>query len=186
LTTCTVILAGGRSRRMGRDKALLVCNGKTLLQRAWETATALPYPVILSTAPGRSYPLPASVTVAEDLYPGYGPLGAMASVMQQYAYDRYLFIPVDMPRLNSAVLQPLLEPETEGMVIARAGERLYPVPAVLHATTTSVLLHQIQEKNLRLRHLIDLIPTKIIPFEEGLPYFANINTPDDLKRCQEE
>ena len=97
-----VVLAGGRSARMGRDKAMLNWHGAPLIAHMYgllEQAGAVK--VVVS---GR-YPAYAGI---EDLRPGLGPLGGLLSVAASLPDSELVVVPVDMPRLTPAYLHPLL------------------------------------------------------------------------------
>jgi len=97
-----LILAGGLSSRMGADKASLVIEGRTLLQR---TATALR--VVGATIVAVSGDRPGGIP---DRWPRSGPIGGIASAVEYLPDGELLIVPVDMPRLNQSVLEPLIPP----------------------------------------------------------------------------
>ncbi len=95
-----LILAGGLSSRMGRDKALLTIDGETLLARSAR--------VLRDAGAERvvvSGPRPGGIP---DRYPRSGPLGGLASAAPSLADGRWLIVPVDMPRLHPGLLRSLL------------------------------------------------------------------------------
>lgn len=107
-----LVLAGGASRRMGRDKALLAWQGRPLLDHmlALLAAAGVDRSVVSGDRPGhRGVP---------DRYPGQGPLGGVATVADVLPDCRLLVVPVDMPLLAPARLVALL--------------RQYPRAACLH------------------------------------------------------
>lgn len=96
-----VVLAGGGSRRMGRDKALLEWQGRPLLDhiraRLWAAGCA---EVVTSrAAPG----------CIADCFPDRGPLGGIHAVLQSRPAAGYLVVPVDMPLLPVALLRGLID-----------------------------------------------------------------------------
>jgi molybdopterin-guanine dinucleotide biosynthesis protein A len=98
-----IVLAGGRSSRMGRDKALLVHGGATLLDRA----------VALLRDSGAAQVLVSGERPAHggigDRVPGQGPVGGIASVLARCGGDAILVVPVDMPDLDTTMLRPLVD-----------------------------------------------------------------------------
>ncbi len=122
--TGALILAGGRSRRMGRDKATLVWRGRTLLERAQDLARAAGAdPVLVS---GRDDGL-------ADPLPDLGPAGGVLALAEHWNRHlrtlpvRWLLLPVDMPALTTDDLAPLLEAPSPGAHFTHR-----PLPAVLH------------------------------------------------------
>lgn len=96
-----VVLAGGGSRRMGRDKALLEWRGRPLLDhvRARLWAAGCETVVTSRAAPG---------CIADD-YPDRGPLGGIHAVLRSRPADGYLVVAVDMPLLPVALLRGLID-----------------------------------------------------------------------------
>lgn len=100
----SVVLAGGRSSRMGRDKALLEAAGKTLLERALDLLQRSGADRILISGKVEGY------DCIPDLMPFNGPPGGLYSTLHQIREEfgldgsPLLLIPVDMPRLNPDVL----------------------------------------------------------------------------------
>lgn len=96
-----VVLAGGGSRRMGRDKALLEWRGQPLLDhlRARLWAAGCQAVVTSRAAPG----------CIADLYPDRGPLGGIHAVLRSRPAVGYLVVPVDMPLLSVALLRGLID-----------------------------------------------------------------------------
>ncbi|WP_323845324.1 molybdenum cofactor guanylyltransferase [Microbulbifer magnicolonia] len=111
MRVCPVILAGGRSRRMGKDKALLkLPGGQTLLQRAHALLNELDAPPGVQMLPPLvSGDRPGGIA---DRVCGRGPLGGLHAVAEHLAAegvdcDALLVIPVDMPLLQREILRQL-------------------------------------------------------------------------------
>ncbi len=185
----TVILAGGQSRRMGRDKALLPFGSTTLLAHVADRARALGFPVVVSTAPGRLYDLPSSVMLIEDTYAGGGPLGGILSVMRAVEAAHYLFWPVDMPRLDARIWQMFLEAsalEPHKMICARTADRIFPLPGVFPAAARLLLESHWAAGRRALYPLCATNAAKVIDLSRYSAYFVNLNSPDDLRGCNEQ
>ena len=103
-----VLLAGGQSRRMGRDKALLALpDGRPLWRRQLDVLRELaPAELFISgfTRPG----FPADVPLLADELPGCGPLGGLAAALGATASPRLVVLAVDLPRMTAAFLRGLL------------------------------------------------------------------------------
>jgi len=94
-----VILAGGLSSRMGEDKALMRIDGRTLLDRTRS--------VLLDAGAERVVISGAAHGGIPDRWAEKGPIGGIASIAGELADDELLIVPVDMPRLDVAILAPL-------------------------------------------------------------------------------
>ncbi|MGF1459964.1 MAG: molybdenum cofactor guanylyltransferase [Leptolyngbyaceae cyanobacterium] len=108
-----LILAGGRSQRMGQDKALLELSGRPLLRRTWDVAQALTTSVWIVTPHRDRYQpyLPPTAQWIEEVpvrpdEPGPGPLQAFAQALPQVASaDWILLLACDMPKLQANTLR---------------------------------------------------------------------------------
>jgi molybdopterin-guanine dinucleotide biosynthesis protein A len=90
------VLAGGRSRRMGRDKALLEWGGSRLVERAVQSLRGV---CALVRIVGDREDLNRLAPVVADTFPGSGPLGGIHAALAATTHDWNLFLPVDMPLL---------------------------------------------------------------------------------------
>lgn len=100
-----IVLAGGRSSRMGTSKALLVYHGQPLYVHMMGVlqAAGLEHIYVSGTVP--------DVDCVPDMHPHEGPARAIAGLQEKFSgqYTRLLIVPVDMPLLTPAVLRTLLE-----------------------------------------------------------------------------
>jgi molybdenum cofactor guanylyltransferase len=95
------VLAGGKSSRMGRDKALLELAGKPLIEHAVTKLRRVCTEVhILSNVPE----LGAFAPLVRDMHEGCGPMGGLEAAFEHSQHEWNLFMPVDMPFLPSAFL----------------------------------------------------------------------------------
>jgi molybdopterin-guanine dinucleotide biosynthesis protein A len=102
-----VILAGGESRRMGRDKAWVPFEGKPLLQLAVERLQALGVAeILISGRAGQDYSA-LKRPVLFDLEPGYGPMGGIERALHETASPLVLVLAVDLPHMSVDFLQKL-------------------------------------------------------------------------------
>ena len=107
-----IILVGGRSSRMGSDKASIVFEGETLLQRTVSAAAEVASEIVLVRAPGQTLTAVTAacpVTTVEDAVAGEGPLFGMATGLGAATGARCLILGVDMPFLQPALLRLLVE-----------------------------------------------------------------------------
>ena len=128
-----VILAGGESRRMGRDKAMIELDGQTLLARAVEKVRRLGVAeIFISGRPGRDYSA-MKYPVLFDLEPGFGPLGGIERALHECRSPLLLVLAVDLPQMTTEFLRKLMArcdsltgvvPELEGCLEPLAA--IYP------------------------------------------------------------
>ncbi|MFQ5879345.1 MAG: molybdenum cofactor guanylyltransferase [Dehalococcoidia bacterium] len=191
-----IVLAGGRSGRLGRDKAGEVVLGRSLLQRVVDKLSPVAMEVVVVTAPGRSLP-PIAATLpwrrVEDVFPGQGPLAGIYAGLLAAGYAHALAVACDMPLLSVPLLRYLLSLRHEADVVL-------PMPGgladPLHAVYSRRCLEPIQEVlEAGWRRPIDFLGAVAVRYvsEEELnrfdPHrlsFFNVNTEADLARARAE
>lgn len=135
------VLAGGRSRRMGRDKAFLTVSGERLIDRQVRLLRALsPAELVISGRAGVDYGF-TDVPVVHDARAECGPLAGLEAIFAATRAPRVLVLAVDMPAMTAEFLQTLLDrSHVSGGVVPfspRGWEPLaavYPRNAVVHLT----------------------------------------------------
>nr|ASV46909.1 molybdopterin guanine dinucleotide synthase [uncultured bacterium] len=181
MTLAGVVLAGGASRRMGRDKALLSFRGRPLVDHAVATLREAlrGAPVWVS---GRAYAGHESIA---DLRPDAGPLAGLWSSCEHARREGcsgVLFIPVDMPLLSTPTLQRLAESFVGQPAVAFAGAEL-PVVVAVTQGVTSVLRELCEREHgagRSIRALLDVIGAERLPPPADLASteLTNANTPE--------
>ena len=179
-----LILAGGRSQRMGQDKsALQRPDGMTQLDYLIRLAKALNADRILVNHAHPAVTEP--VSVIRDRFTDKGPLaGIHAATTELQNGDRLLVLPCDMPALTTSSLQPLLNAP------ACACFEHYPLPCVLTISTalTSLLeaLLNNEESDLSVKHLLSSVNASNLR-PESEPSLINTNTPTQWQAfCRQE
>jgi molybdenum cofactor guanylyltransferase len=180
------VLVGGRSSRMGRDKALLELNGTTLLTRATMLLAPLTACVSLVGDPAQSGNL--GVPCLADRWPGAGPLGGVATALGAARRPWSMVLACDMPYLTGDWLAWLAEranQSSQDVVIPETARGFEPLCAVYRsecaATLTAALGRGVRKITDALASLaMDRVPEKdwkqFSP--EGL-LFRNLNTWED-------
>jgi molybdenum cofactor guanylyltransferase len=122
------VLAGGASRRMGRDKATLAVGGVELASLALAAAARVAHPVVLVAPEGHPARRVAAPAVAD---PGLGPLAALAAALDALEAEHVLVLATDHPGLRVELLARLVALAGEAEAVAcRRGPRLEPLVAV--------------------------------------------------------
>lgn len=188
-----IILAGGRSRRMGKDKALLPFPGKehtTFFEHLAEMLTKLCDEVLLvarDPASATEYTLPA-VRVVTDQVADYGPLMGLYSGLSAMQAERALVVAVDMPFLQPGLVSFLLSQPFPGALLVPV---VNAVPQVLLAVYPRTVLPLIEERIRQGRrdprslladanvHYIEEVQLRLVDPE--LRSFVNVNTPEELR-----
>ena len=188
------VLAGGLSRRMGQDKALLRIKGQSLLEIALAKLPAA------RIAAARS-DLSSYAAIVPDLHPGCGPLSGIEAALAASAALLNLFLPVDLPLLPGRFLLWMVRrAEVTGALgtIPRIGGRPQPLCAVYHRDLLGPLTASLLAGEYKVmpavcaaaREQVDIFDVERVgaanPEVRGfssLPlyqWFHNCNTPDDM------
>jgi len=152
------VLAGGKSSRMGRDKALIELAGKPLVRHAVKKLRRVCMDVrVLSANPE----LAAYASIVPDLHPGCGPLAGMEAALTHSIFDWNLFLPVDMPFLPSAFLhnwiQLTLLEEKRGARLAMFTVNGVPQPALamVHRDVTPFVVRAVEREAFKLYPVLE-------------------------------
>jgi molybdopterin-guanine dinucleotide biosynthesis protein A len=183
------ILAGGKSTRMGADKAFVVLEGRTLLARALEVARAVTSDVRIVGDAGKFV---AFAPVVEDVFRGCGPLGGIHSALRASAAKLNLMAAVDVPFVSPALLEYLIARARGSaaiVTVARVGA-WQPLCAVYRRKFAEVAERALREGRYRIDRLFEMVPTEVISAEElgaagfSSAMFRNLNTLEDLERAE--
>lgn len=184
------VMAGGRSSRLGRDKALLEAGGETLLARTVRLLSPLCDEVIVIGPPERAEVVPG-VRVAPDERPGVGPLGGIATALRAAGHERILAVATDMPLLNPALLHHLLTVDADAdVVIPRVEGRTQQLHAVYSRRCLPVIDEQLARDDFKIDRFFSAVQVHVIEedevrsFDPELRSFRNINTEDDWQAVQ--
>jgi FdhD protein len=184
-----VILAGGTSRRMGSNKALLKVNDTALIEIIYRTLAVLFHEVLIVTNTPEEYRFIPCRKVA-DIYPGAGSIAGLHAGLAASGTERIFVTACDMPYLKPDVIRLLCN-------YARKADAVVPVNSEglrepLHAVyATSVLVEiqrAIERDDKSILNLLDRIRTTLVTDETlcAIPgaekSFCNVNTPEEYER----
>ena len=197
-----IVLAGGRSSRMGTPKAALEWHGSTLLRRTVGiVARVADGPVVVVRAPGQSLPaLPPAVQVVDDPREGLGPVQGLAAGLAAVA-DRaeIAFVcSTDMPFLHPAFARRVLRAAAEGPDVALPVARGYPQPlaAAYRTALAPVAERLVREQRLRPAFLFDEVVVirlddaalradpMLAALDPDLDSVLNVNEPADYEAAR--
>ena len=171
------VLTGGRSSRMGCDKALLPFGGGALVESVARAVELAAGSAVLVGKPRlyRHLGYPA----IPDLYPGAGPLGAILTAFEHSSADWNLVAACDMPELSGEFLRGLVE-AADGDAVVPVGPSGSPEPlcAVYHRRSRPVLERALGRGAGSMRAALKDLRVTFVWVPEVL-YFQNVNTPED-------
>ena len=181
-----VLLAGGESRRMGKDKATLLFRGQPLWQIQLNLLRKLHLEEILISARADPAWRPSDIQFVADDPPSRGPLSGLAASLGEMRGTHLLALAIDMPFMSEKYLRSLCDQIEAGRgVIPMIGDRAEPLAAIYPAhahvdflealSGTEFSLQSLMKKLLKLGKLREL---NVANEEEML--FRNLNVPADL------
>ena len=186
----SIVLAGGKSLRLGREKALEEIGGRSLIERVIERLSLLGNEIIVVTSSSNQLP-DLGVKRVIDSYPGKGNLVGIYSGLKEAASSHGLVVGCDMPFLNVALLRHLiaLSPGFD-VVIPRVDDEMEPLHAVYSKNCLAPIEVYLREGRLK---IFDLLPelkvryvdnAEIERFDPRHLSFFNINSEADLERAR--
>lgn len=185
LPLTAAVMAGGRSSRMGRDKAFLQWKGQRLIDRQVALLRSLaPDDIVVSGRAGIDYELVGVPVVCDDFQEA-GPLAGLAALLRATTAPHILILAVDMPAMTSEMLGDIAGRRTAGCgVVPRIGGDWEPLAAVYPRELTWRVEARIRNGRYAMRGLID----EAVAGGEMAPYpvdrdrerhFYNWNRPGD-------
>ena len=177
------IMAGGRSTRMGRDKALVELGGRTLLQRALDTWQNYGGAVQLSVgAAERGALAPAGIPAVADRYRDCGPLGGLHAGLLECRTELLLLTAVDCPFVTAELADGLLAAIGRAdACVYTAAERLQPLFGLYRRTCLAPAAELLAAGEYKMGLLLRRVETILLPAADPAP-FRNLNTPEELER----
>lgn len=173
------MLAGGASKRMGRDKAFLPYRGMTLVEHVARTVRAAVGNVALIGNAERLLRL--GLPVYADQAASCGPASGIYTALRVSDTDWSLVVACDMPGTSAQVLTDLLrQAETSGrdcVVASKDGVTPEPLCAAYHRRCLPVLAHAIQQERVKMRDLIGEIGATLALVDSAA--LVNVNTPQE-------
>jgi len=185
------VLAGGKSSRMGADKAFLEFQGQTLLERA---LTVLGHVCPRVAIVGDCNRFSTFGSVVEDVYAGCGPLAGIHAALATSPAELNLMLAVDMPFVSADLLSYLFSAaEQSGAVVTvpRTGKGFQPLCAVYRREFASVAAGALKAKKYKIDRLFECLAIRIIEEAElkkagfSEQDFFNINTPGDRRTAED-
>ena len=187
-----VIQAGGQSTRMGRDKGLVPFGNGTLLEFILSQVESYKRDVFIISNQVEDY-LQFGLPVYSDVIPGIGALGGVYSALYHAQTEYVLLLAVDMPFVNPALVEYLLQSaQGHDVVIPKVSEKgfLEPFRAVYSRRCLDAIKQKIDNGNRRVISFFEMVSVRVIEPDEiklfdpqGVSFF-NLNTPEDLEKAR--
>jgi len=185
-----IVLAGGKSSRMGFNKAFIEFGGKRLIEATVDCLAGL-LPEVLIIANDLDLYAYLGVKVIPDLIPNAGSLGGIYTGLSAAAHPKCFFVACDMPFLNADLIG-LLVREAEGwdVVVPRVAGELQPMHAVYARSCLPFIKEAIDVGMLKIARFFPKVKVKTIEepalraVDPSLLGFMNVNTPLELEEAE--
>ncbi len=190
-----IILCGGKSSRMGRDKATLPFGPELMLQRVIRLVSQVvtPQRIVVVTAPGQQLPeISHEITVTHDERQDRGPLEGLAAGLRvaDKNVDAVYVTSCDVPLLVPAFIERMFELiEDHDIAVPRDGQHHHPLAAVYRVSVLEHVQQLLGTDRLRPRFLFDEVNTREVPVDElrsvdpQLATLENLNHPEDYLKA---
>jgi molybdopterin-guanine dinucleotide biosynthesis protein A len=189
----SIVLAGGKSLRLGRNKYLEVIGGRSLIQWVIDRLATLSTEIIVATGRGEAIPCSsaARTKVVADIYPGKGPLAGIYSGLIASSNSRAIVASCDTPFVSVGLLEYMAQacPRFD-IVVPRMKEKVEPLCAVYSKNCVAPIRELLKQDELKIIELYPMVTVRYIEeaeidrFDPEHLSFFNINTQADLDRAR--
>lgn len=195
LETSAIVLAGGRSRRLGYNKVMKTVGSKSLLEQVVSCVDSISGEIVIVAAEERLVPRLSgypNLRVVTDIYPGKGPLGGIYTGLKVSATFRNLVVAADMPFLNQVLLRYMLGLANGVELVApRVGGQVEPLHAIYTRDCLVQIEQMLNEGELGVHKLFSRVKVRYVDEDEIKRFdptqlsFFNVNTDSDLQIARE-
>ena len=180
-----ILFAGGKSSRMGEDKALLPFGGyDTLAEYQYRRLQKIFSQVYISTKDPHKFPFDAALIV--DKSDVYAPTAGFVSIYDELDAERFFVLGVDMPFVDKSVIETLVRADRDDVdaTLAMVDGRLESMCGIYHRSLQNEFEAMLQEDRHKLQMMLQKRKTLSIPFEEKTLFF-NLNKPHEYQKAKE-
>ncbi|MHB9093204.1 MAG: molybdenum cofactor guanylyltransferase [Eubacteriales bacterium] len=184
-----IVLAGGKSTRMGKDKALIVVQRDKMLAGVICLLSKEFSEIIISASDNLYGEL--GLKTVPDIYPGRGPLGGIHAGLRASSYDVNFVVACDMPFINTRLAAYMVDAAPGyDIVVPRLGDYYQPLFAVYTKNCLPAIERQLNQGRNKITTFYPGMKTRFVEPEEIEKYgdpnelFFNVNTPVDLEMAK--
>lgn len=179
-----VILAGGKSSRMGTDKALVKLNGTPLIERIAQTLRDVFERVIIIANNPEPYKY-LGFEIFGDVYKDCGPLGGIHSAFFHTTSEQLFIVGCDTPHISPELIRHIIAyPSSASIKVCKAGKQVQPLVGSYHRKSLPFILVQLENRQWKMMKLLEAVSAEILPIGESLELyspdlFLNVNSRED-------
>jgi molybdopterin-guanine dinucleotide biosynthesis protein A len=176
-----VIFAGGKSSRMGQDKALLPFGEFNTLSQFQQVRLSKFFKKIYISAKDNKFDF--KTNVIEDKYKDDSPLVGIISVFETLKVDKVFILSVDAPFVTKDIIDKLINSNNRfDAVVAKSKSGVQPLCGVYKRSILAQAKEHLENKNHRLNNLLKKIDTQFVPFDDDT-LFLNLNHPHEYENA---
>ena len=184
-----IILAGGKSSRMGQDKGLMIIDNKPMVKHVineFQLAGIETINIISNNTEYQEFNLP----VISDIIKEKGPLGGIYTGLQQSTKEWNLIAPCDNPKIKAKYLQVLIKERDKNPIqVIKSRNKTHFLIGIIHHSVKDLIKSQIENGDLRVESWIKNLGGRIIELEEFLDFeesdFINVNTKEEFNKINQ-
>ncbi len=181
-----IIFAGGKSSRMGEDKALLpFANSSTLTEYQLQKLQKLFKNVYISCKTKEKFDFNASfiedIKTSENIF---APTTGFVAIFKELKEERFFAISVDSPFISKEIIEKIIEKDSLHVdaTIAKTAFGMQPMCGIYHRSLEKKFLYMLKENNHKLGYLLKTSNTNFIEFEDEKT-FLNLNNPQEYQEA---
>ncbi|WP_430607580.1 molybdenum cofactor guanylyltransferase [Enterococcus sp. AZ170] len=174
-------MCGGKSSRMGFDKALLQLDGEFMLLKTIKQLKKIFSHTMFVTDRRAKFPaIFSQVYMLEDQYPEKGPLGGLVTALENIETDHLFLLACDIPNLHSELIWKMAKDiQAYDIVICKQDYRFEPLYAFYHRSCQPIFQQQLKTNDWRIRKEFRQFSVKVMTLESSFE-LKNVNTPKEL------
>ncbi len=181
MQTTGIILAGGRSSRLKRNKALIVMNGKRIIEIIYSKIKSLLNEVIIISDNPEDYFF-MKIKVCKDIYTGMGPLAGIHSGLINSNTERNLVISCDLPLISAEAAASIISFNSpKPVVLYRQNMHTQYLFGIYSKKCIPAIENSLHAGSCRIRDFIMKTEAEIVETSFPEEIFFNLNTPEDLR-----
>lgn len=191
MSSCGVILAGGKSSRMGTNKALLTLNDQTVIEHVVLEMQAVSDRIVIVTNEPKEYQF-LNIPMIADRYKQKGPLAGIEAAMYHEQASEFIVAACDMPFIHRDIYRTLYH-HLDGYdaVVPIVNNRLQPLSGIYRNKAWSVIREQLDKDQLKLESFINQLTVNYVDTfdkmddEQVRKHFFNMNDPLQYQQAQD-
>lgn len=173
-----IILAGGKSSRMGQDKALMEIDGIPMIQHIANLLQKVTNEIVIASNDKKHHVF--GDLGVEDNFPDSGPMAGIEAGLLAARNNACIVISCDSPFLTSSVLSELILKDDKDTVVATCNGRIHPLIGIYKKSSLDTIQAYLKQRKFKMRDLLEELNTEYLRFPDTMENaFNNLNTQEE-------